>query len=118
MSQLRDTLIEVQKEVFLKKLLGNAYETTPADQKAHFLSVLGDQIEKDVDKMIREEINTYLDNSPQKKTNKKLSIFVIAVEVILTTLLGFMINANEWYYVAGIGLLMILVLSLPLLLED
>jgi fatty-acid desaturase len=118
MSQLRDKLIQLSKEETLKTLLGSAYDTTPQSQKDQFLSVLGGQIERDVDKLIREEIEAFIENTPGKKRSKKLSIFVIIAEVILTILLGFMINANQWYYVAGVGLIQILVLVLPLFIDD
>jgi hypothetical protein len=118
MSRLRNTLIEVQKEETLKKVLLERYEQATLEEKAHLLSYLGDTIERDVDKMIREEIDVFNENTPQKKRNKKLSYFVIAAEVILTTLLAFMVNANEWYYVTGIAILIVGVLTLPLFLED
>jgi fatty-acid desaturase len=118
MSQLRDTLIKAQKEQTLKELLQEKYEETPLEQKEHFLSFLGDTIERDVDKMIREEIDAFNENTPIKRKNKKLTIFQIIANVILTILIGFTVNEEQWFYVAGLGLLMALVLILPLIYED
>ncbi|WP_062239955.1 hypothetical protein [Fictibacillus sp. FJAT-27399] len=118
MSQLRDTLIKAQKEQTLKELLQEKYDETPVEQKEHFLSFLDDTIERDVDKMIREEIHTYNENTPAKKKNKKLTIFLIIANVILTILIGFTVNEKEWGYVSALGVLMALVLILPLILED
>lgn len=118
MSQLRDKLIKVQEEQTLKELLKEKYDETPPEQREHFLSVLGDTIKRDVDKMIREEIDNYNENTPAKKKNKKLIIVLIIIEVILTILLGFTINEKEWGYVAGLGILMAIVFILPLIMED
>jgi ABC-type transporter MlaC component len=49
MSSLRETLLEIQKEKTLKKLLGNNYAQATDADKAHYLSVLGNSIENDVD---------------------------------------------------------------------
>jgi fatty-acid desaturase len=118
MSRLRERLIAVHEEETLKKVLVDKYDTATPKEKEHLLSFLGDTIQRDVDKLIREEIDDYNENTPTKKKNKKMQILLIIIEVILTILIGFAVNDKSWGFVTGIGLAMIIVLILPLILED
>lgn len=92
MSRLRESLIKVQKEETLKELLKDKYHITPEDEKQRLLALLGDTIERDVDKMIREEIDAYNENTPIRKKNKKLSLFIGIINVILTILISYAVN--------------------------
>ncbi|MDX8288823.1 hypothetical protein SLL00_03420 [Metabacillus indicus] len=113
MSQLRETLLEMQKEKTLKLLLGASYDTATQAQKDHFLSIVGNQINVDVDRMLHDYVLSYNSNTPLAKKNNKLRWVYISCNVILASASGYAINIENWPFVIFLGLLTILNQFLP-----
>jgi|SRR5579875_1870516 len=117
MSQLRNTLLELQKEKTLKLLLGNDYDTASEDQKQHYLSVVGDQIERDVDLMLHEYVINFQSNTPVSRKGKKLKWVYIVGNVSLGILLAYAVNKEQWVFAIGIGVLTVINQYLPFVYE-
>lgn len=117
MSQLRESLLELQKEKTLRLLLGNDYDTATDQQKQHYLSVVGDQIERDVDLLLHEYVLTYQSTTPVSRKGKKLRWVYIIGNVALASLGGYAINEEQWVFVIGIGILAAINQYLPFVYE-
>lgn len=113
MAQLRDTLIELQKEKTLRLLLGTNYDTASDQEKEHFYAIVKNQIEVDVDVMIQQYILSYQASSPVVQKNKKIRWVYIVGNVILGTGGAYAVNKEEWIFVGLMGLLMIVNQYLP-----
>jgi fatty-acid desaturase len=118
MSNLREILIKVQEEETLKELLLDKYSEATEEQKLHYLSFLGDTINRGVDKLIREEVDNFNENTPLKKKNKNLTYLFVVSNVVLTILITYAVNLEAWTFVWGIGVLMVANLLLPLIFTD
>lgn len=115
MSQLRDMLIELQQEKTLRILLGDQYDTATNEQKQHFLSIVGQQIEIDVDSMLHNYIIGYQANTPIAKKNHLLTIVYMVSNIILGIGVGYAVNKEDWVFVTIVGILMIANQVLPLI---
>ncbi|PED86680.1 hypothetical protein CON43_22630 [Bacillus cereus] len=118
MSQLRDTLLELQKEKTLRLLLGdNGYAQATDADKQHYLSVLGNQIENDVDALLHQHVINYQSNTPVSRKSKKLRWVYITLNVVLTMLGAYAINEKAWIFAIGIGIVTIINQALPFIYE-
>ncbi|PED63149.1 hypothetical protein [Bacillus toyonensis] len=117
MSQLRDTLLELQKEKTLRLLLGNRYDQATDAEKQHYLSVVGTQIENDVDVLLHQHVINYQSNTPVSRKGKKLKWVYIIVNVVLTILGAYAVNEKAWVYVVGIGIMTAINQCLPFIYE-
>lgn len=117
MSTLRDTLIKAQEDVTLRELLQGNFDTTSDNEKRRMLAVVRTVIENDVDKMIREEVHNHNENAPVRKNNRKLFIFIGIINIVLTTLLSYAVNIENWAIVVGIGIALIITFLIPAILE-
>lgn len=113
MSQLRDTLLEIQKEKTLRLLLQADYDTATDAQKAHFLSIVGSQIEADVDNMLHQYVLNYQANTPTARKNNKLRWVYTVGNVVLALGSAYAVNKEEWIFVAVMGILMVVNQYLP-----
>lgn len=117
MSNLRDTLLEIQREKTLKLLLADEYENASEEKKKHYLRVVDKQIEHDVDKMLQDFIISYKKDSPEAKKNRSLRWFYIILNVILTPGIAYAVNKEEWLFLAILSILMVVNQSLPHIYE-
>jgi hypothetical protein len=118
MSQLRETLLELQKEKTLRLLLRENYEQATEEEKEHYLNIVGDQIESDVDNLLFNYVHNYHKNTPVQRKGKKLRWVYIAGNVILGIVGAFAINEKAWFYVITTGILMLGNQYLPFVYED
>lgn len=118
MSQLRETLLEVQKEKTLRLLLGIRYDQATDQEKAHYLSVLGNQIEVDVDRLLNEYILSYQQNTPVRRKSKKLRWVYITGNTILGLAGAYAVNEKAWVFVGFIAVMMIINQYLPFVYNE
>ncbi|WP_433959325.1 hypothetical protein [Cytobacillus horneckiae] len=113
MSQLRETLLNLQKEKTLRLLLGADYDTATQAQREHFLQIVGAQIEVDVDSMLHEYVLRHRANSPVSQKNNKLKWVHIVGNIVLSLAGAYAINEQEWIFVGFVAILMIIIQYLP-----
>lgn len=118
MSNLRETLLEIQKEKTLKRLLGNNFSQATDAEKAHYLSVLGNSIENDVDQLLHQYVLNFQNNTPTRKKGKKLRWVYIIGNVVLGLGSAYAVNETEWVYVSILGFLMVVNQLLPFIYEE
>lgn len=118
MNKLKDTLLEIQREKTLRLLLKEKYEQSTMEEREHYLSILGDQIERDVDDLINDFIRNYRRNEPNAVKNKKLRNVYIIANIVLTLAGAYAVNEKAWVYVVIIGLLMVCNQYLPFIYND
>lgn len=97
MSRLRETLLEIQIEKTLRALLGDeAYEAATEEERLRYLSFVDDRINRDVDKMIFEEIERIKDNEPAVKANRKFKRFSLLIIGLGTLGMTLCAAFNHW----------------------
>ncbi len=117
MSQLRKILRDVQEEKTLKLLLKDNYHQATNEERQYYLSIVDDQIEKDVDLMLHDYILNYQSNSPVNKKNKSLRWVYIVGNVASAGLLGYAINQESWILAIGMGIWSIINQYLPFIYD-
>lgn len=117
MSRLREELLEIQKEKFLKALLGTQYAAATEDQKNHFLFVIDDQIQIDVDKMLSEYILDQRVRSPEAQQSSKIKWVYIIMNIILSFGSAYAVNQEAWVFLGILGVLMVINQSLPFIYD-
>lgn len=118
MSRLRETLLEIQKEKTLRLLLKEKYEQSTMEERKHYLSILGDQIERDVDSLLTEFVQNYRRNEPNTINNKKLRYVYIIANVALTLAGAYAVNEKDWVFVVITGIIMVCNQYLPFIYNN
>ncbi|KPH76063.1 hypothetical protein [Oceanobacillus caeni] len=116
-AQLREMLIEIQKEEALREFLGDKFNEATDGEKEHFLSFVINEINNDVDKMLNEHVEQHLRNLPEQKSHIKLMIFYTSFSILLTGLSGYAINEKNWAVVVFAYVLLIATQSLPYIIN-
>lgn len=118
MSQLRNTLIDIQKEKTLRLLLGSEYEMATVEHKKNLLSMVDDQIQIDVDKLLRDHIHAHQASSPEVKKDNKLKWIYVSANIVLTSANAYAINQEEWIFWSVSSILIVLNQALPFVYDN
>jgi len=118
MSRLKETLKEALREKTLRQVLGAAYETTSDQVKQNMLGVVENELDREIDKMVLEEVDRFNSNTPARKMNKWVLYIYAALNIILTILISYAVNKEAWPFVWGIGAAHVIVSFLPLIYSE
>lgn len=96
-----------QEELALQSYLGKKYgSTSPADKKK-FLDAVKETTEAQVDKILNTFVEDALKGSPARKRKRNWAILNLVVTVILTPLIGYAVNIENWFIVGASSLLLV-----------
>lgn len=118
MAQLRDILLETQKEKTLYALFQGQAENLTQEEKDHYLGILGDQIERDVDKLLHDYVITFNESTPVKKKGKRLRYFYTAFNIISNVGIAYAVNIEAWVFVTILSILLVGNQFLPFVYEE
>ncbi|MCJ7983771.1 hypothetical protein MUB16_34825 [Priestia sp. OVL9] len=106
---LRDIVTGHQEEQVLRQYLQNNYDSTPAAEKARFISAVRDTIDREVNSILAAFVEEAQIGSPEKKRRRNRNILNLLATLVSTPAIGYAVNIENWVMVGLFSALLLVV---------
>jgi len=106
---LRDIVTRHQEEQVLRQYLQNSYDSTPAAEKARFISAVRDTIDREVNSILAAFVEEAQIGSPERKRRRNRNILNLLATLVSTPAIGYAVNIENWVMVGLFSALLLVV---------